>query len=276
MLMPFSPDLFICLTLISAFMYLCSAGIVATHIVASKAFNRQRSIVLTSTFISILIHLSLVVHSYSINNTVPYDFFNMLSLIFFVISVLFLLTALTHPIETLAVVVLPFSAIAVLLNIGNETNTEVSLALEGALQTHILLSVVSYSLLTVAAFQAIFLSIQEKQLHDRQVSRFISSLPPLQLMERLLFRTLSLGVLLLTFALATGFIYLDDIFAQQIAHKTVLSIVAWFVFATLLCGRHYLGWRGQLAVKWTYGGYFALMLAYFGSKFVLQLVLNQG
>ena len=95
-------------------------------------------------------------------------------------------------------------------------------------------------------------------------------------MEVFLFRLLFLGLLLLTLALATGFIFLDDIFAQHLVHKTILSIVAWVLFAALLCGRYFLGWRGQKAVKWTYGGYFALMLAYFGSKFVLQLVLNQS
>lgn len=274
--MPFSATLFNNLSIISALIYLISAGVIAANIFNGNPLKNQRATVLISGFVALLIHATLITHSYSVHNIIAYDLFNSLSLIFLVISALFLLTALTQPIETLAIIVFPFSAFAVFLNMGNEFSAEPTALLAGALQTHVMLSILSYSLLTVAAFQAIFLSIQEKQLHDHQVSRFISSLPPLQLMERLLFRTLSLGVLLLTFALATGFIFLDDIFAQHIAHKTVLSIIAWFVFATLLWGRHYMGWRGQKAVKWTYGGYFALMLAYFGSKFVLQLVLNQG
>ena len=79
---------------------------------------------------------------------------------------------------------------------------------------------------------------------------------------------------LLTLSLVTGVIFVDDIFAQQLAHKTFFSILAWCIYAVLLWGRHQLGWRSQTAARWTFGGFVALMLAYFGSKFVLELLLN--
>ena len=276
MRMLFSITLFNTLTVVCALMYIISASLVAINISKGLSQNIQRQWVLLSAFATIITHALLVSHSYNVNHIISNDFFSMLSLIFLVISLLFILSAIKQPIETLAIIIFPFSAIAVFLNINNAAPLTPSVNVNGHLQTHIILSILSYSLLTVAAFQAIFLSFQEKQLHDRHPSRLINCLPPMQLMETLLFRVLFLGLLLLTFALASGFIYLDDIFAQQLAHKTVLSILAWILFTTLLCGRYFLGWRGQKAVKWTYGGYFALMLAYFGSKFVLQLVLNQG
>jgi len=274
--MLFSLTLFNSLTIVSAFMYTIGACLIALNIGKGIRFNNQRKWVLLSAFAAILIHTSLVVHSYNVNQIIANDFFNMLSLVFLVISLLFVISAMSQPIETLSIIIFPFSAVAVLLNISNASPTVPSVNFDGSLQAHIILSILSYSLLTVAAFQAILLSLQEKQLHDRHPSRLINGLPPLQLMEVFLFRLLFLGLLLLTLALATGFIFLDDIFAQHLVHKTILSIVAWVLFAALLCGRYFLGWRGQKAVKWTYGGYFALMLAYFGSKFVLQLVLNQS
>jgi ABC-type uncharacterized transport system permease subunit len=100
-------------------------------------------------------------------------------------------------------------------------------------------------------------------------------MPPLQTMEALLFQIIAVGELLLSVALLSGFVYLEDIFAQHLMHKTVLSIFAWLVFAVLLWGRWRLGWRGKLAIRWTLAGFVALMLAYFGSKFVLELVLQR-
>ena len=70
-----------------------------------------------------------------------------------------------------------------------------------------------------------------------------------------------------------GVLFLEDIFAQHLVHKTVLSLTAWLVFAVLLWGRFQFGWRGRTAIRWTLSGFAVLLLAYFGSKFVLELVL---
>ena len=83
------------------------------------------------------------------------------------------------------------------------------------------------------------------------------------------------GIILLTLSIASGLIFLDNFFAQHLAHKTVLSLLAWIIFTTLLVGRYRFGWRGMRAVRWTLGGCGLLVLAYFGSKFVLEVVLNR-
>jgi ABC-type uncharacterized transport system permease subunit len=83
------------------------------------------------------------------------------------------------------------------------------------------------------------------------------------------------GLLFLTLSLVSGFIFIEDLFAQHLAHKTILSIVAWISFSGLLLGRIKYGWRGQTAVKWTLTGFILLLLAYFGSKLVLELILQR-
>ena len=137
-------------------------------------------------------------------------------------------------------------------------------------------SLVAYSILALAALHAIVLSIQNSLLHSHQPGGIIRLLPPLKTMESLLFETITIGFICLSISLASGLIFLDNMFAQQLAHKTVLSIFAWLVFATLLFGHWIVGWRGRTAIRWTLGGFLSLMLAYFGSKFVLEILLTSA
>jgi len=255
--------------------YLAGALTVLINIINSKDSFNPHKVLLGCLLLAILGHSFLIFHSYTISNSFPFDFFNALSLVSLVISGFFFIATITRSTDSLSIVILPFLALAVALNTNNEANLLAAQNNASShLQVHIVLSILAYSLLTVAAFQAILLSFQERALHNRQSNRLMKALPPLQQMEQLLFQALSLGVILLTFALASGFLFIDDIFGQHLAHKTTLSIFAWLVFSTLLWGRYFLGWRGQKVVKLTYGGYLALMLAYFGSKFVLQIVLG--
>lgn len=274
MQMALTDTIFNVLTFLAAFFYIAGAATIAFDLALNEPRPKQRRIVLTTGVIAIFFHFLLSLHNVSSSGIIAYDLLNMLSLVFLVISALFIGSAFNKPIETLAIIIFPFSAAAVLANINTAIPLATDTALDWSIQTHIMLSVLSYSLLTVAAFQAVMLSIQENHLHARQPGRFINTLPPLQIMEKLLFQTLGLGILLLTFALLSGFIFIEDIFAQHLVHKTGLSILAWIVFATLLWGRSHFGWRGQKAIKWVYSGYISLMLAYFGSKFVFQLILN--
>jgi ABC-type uncharacterized transport system permease subunit len=140
---------------------------------------------------------------------------------------------------------------------------------------HILLSILAYSVLSIGALQAVLLAVQEKHLREKRPGGFIRALPPLQTMETLLFRMIGAGFILLSLALVSGALFVQDLFAQHLVHKTVLSIVAWAVFAILLWGRQRFGWRGRTAIRWTLSGFFSLMLAYFGSKWVLEVVLGR-
>ena len=94
-------------------------------------------------------------------------------------------------------------------------------------------------------------------------------------MEALLFEFVLVGEILLTLSIITGFIFLENIFAQHLAQKTFFSMLAWLVYAFLLIGKYKLGWRGNTAIRWTLAGFLFLMLAYFGSKLVLEMILHR-
>ena len=183
-------------------------------------------------------------------------------------SLLLLITTLTHEIEVLGLFILPLTAFTLLLQQAITPNPENVIQINNGLGVHIFSSLMAYSMLMLAAIQAALLAEQNKQLHNHKTTGFIRTLPSLQDMETLLFRFISIGVLLLTISLVTGFFYLDSLFGHNIAHKTILSIIAWIVFSTLLVGHIKLGWRGRTAIRWTLSGFFILMIAFFGSKIV--------
>jgi len=134
----------------------------------------------------------------------------------------------------------------------------------------------SYSLLSIAAITAMFIAVLHKLLHRRRGMALVEILPPLVSMETLLFRMIMVGWLGLSFSLASGFVFVDDLFAQHLAHKTFLSIISWVLFGALLAGRWRYGWRGMRAVRLCLIAMAILVLAYFGSKAVLELILEQS
>jgi ABC-type uncharacterized transport system permease subunit len=200
-------------------------------------------------------------------------FYNAMSLVSAFITLLILIATWRYPIEIMAVVLLPLSAIAMLLDINSATSHLLAPDSSNALIFHILTSIIAYSILALAALQAVFLSIQNKFLHAHHPGGIIKLMPPLKYMEELLFEIILVGFVALTISLGSGLIFLENMFEQQLAHKTVLSILAWFVFLILLIGHWKLGWRGRTAIRWTISGFISLMLAYFGSKFVLEILL---
>jgi len=105
--------------------------------------------------------------------------------------------------------------------------------------------------------------------------RLVMRLPPLQTMERLLFQLIFFGFFLLTLTLLSGLLFVHDLFGQHLVHKTFLSFAAWLIFGGLLIGRLRYGWRGRSAIRWVMYGYVTLILAYFGSKLILEQILGR-
>lgn len=202
-------------------------------------------------------------------------FFNASSLIGLIMALLLLLAALARPVENLGIAMLPLAALTIALMFAFPTYHIVDDRPGWALDIHIALSVLAYSLLAMAALQAMVLAIQDHQLHNRHPGGLIRSLPPLQTMETLLFQMIGVGFILLSFALMSGLVFVDDIFTQHLVDKTVLSITSWVVFAVLLWGRWRFGWRGRRAIRWTLGGFVVLMLGYFGTKVALHLMVHR-
>lgn len=192
------------------------------------------------------------------------------TLFFWVINVIVLLSSLRKPLHNLFVFLFPLSVIAILSSEFSESPVK---GVDPALVAHIVLALLAYGLLTIASLQALLLSYQDYQLKHKNATGVVQLLPPLQTMESLMFQLLWAGEALLTALIVSGLIYTDDLVAQNQAHTMAFSVIAWVIYAVLLWGRHRLGWRGKIAVRWTIGGFVALMLAYFGTQLVYQVVL---
>ena len=145
---------------------------------------------------------------------------------------------------------------------------------EFAIQLHVVLSLLSAALLTLAAAQAVTLALQERFLRDTSPHRLVQALPPLQTMEQLLFLLITLGFFMLSLSLLSGLLFVSDLLGRYLAH-TVLSVAAWGIFGGLLWGRWRWGWRGRTAIRWALSGYglLILVLAYFGSRLVFEQLL---
>ena len=202
------------------------------------------------------------------------NFYNSISIVLFIISSIVLILSFVKRSEFLGLFILPLVIVSIALTILKPEVSASASNLRG-LQTHIVSSLFAFSVLSISAIQSLVLFNQDRHLRDLSLGGISHSLPPLHDSEKFLFQTITVGFVLLTIALLSGFIFLENMFEQHIAHKTILSILAWIIFSILLWGRWQFGWRGRKAIRWTLGGFALLILAYLGSKFVQELILNR-
>lgn len=238
--------------------------------------SRTRGAILALGALAVLLHGLTVFNPLTWPPQLDFGFLSTLSLVIFLINLMLLVGTLFKPIDKLVIVTFPLGslvlALKTLLHEGGHPIDSPSVELE----LHIFSSLVAFSFLSISAIQAMLIALQDACLRKRDPGGVvIRSLPSLQSMETLLFQLIGAGLLFLTVSLASGFLFLEDMFAQHLAHKTLLSILAWCLFASLLLGRLRFGWRGPMAIRWTLGGFLALLLAYFGSKLVLELILRK-
>lgn len=184
----------------------------------------------------------------------------------------------TPRMEGLLIIGLPAAAVAALLpSLVSEHHVLVN-AGSTVFRLHFLIAMLAYSLFTLAALHALLMSAVEKNLHRGRLSPLFSGLPPLLTMEALLFRLIHIAFALLSLTLISGIAFSDTLFGKPITfnHKTVFGILSWLIFAGLLFGRHLRGWRGRVALRWTLTGFVVLLLAYVGSRFVLEVILGRA
>ncbi len=201
------------------------------------------------------------------------SFHNAISLVVWLVSLLLFITSMRCPMEILGIPTLGIGAVLIVAGIFHPDLKAQIVQGDPGLEWHVLGSLLAFALFTLAAVQAIVLAYQDHRLHNHQLKGWVSYLPSLQFMESFLFQLIGVGFALLTLSLISGWLFVDDIFAQRLAHKTLLSIFAWIIFGTLLLGRAFAGWRGRTAVRLTLVGFSLLTLAYFGSKMVLEIIL---
>ncbi len=258
------------------------ASVLATLLYCLSAFlifkqlgktSQQRWVGLAPALIATLFHALLLNGLIYQDKGLNLGFFAAFSLISWLISIQILLSAYFKRIESLGIAIFPISGLACVLASLN-LSTHIIETSSNAIQGHILLSIVAYSLITLGAFQATLLAYQDHAIRSHHPGGLIRYLPPIHDMETLLFLFLGFGFAFLSASLLSGFVYLEDIFAQHLVHKTTLSIVAWFILGILMFGRLRFGWRGKTAIRWTLSAFLFLMLAFFGSKLVLEFILQ--
>lgn len=185
-----------------------------------------------------------------------------------------LLSVLYRPFEWLSAFTFPFAAASLPAVHWLESDLGAR-SLSYGLGLHVMLSIVAYSVLALSAGQALLLWFQNRQLKSGHIQGVMRVFPPVQVMETLLFETIWLGEILLTLAIINGALYVESLFAQHLVHKTVLTLIAWVVFAVLLAGRHLKGWRGRTAIRFTLSGFGVLLVGFFGSQIVLEFILKR-
>lgn len=261
------------LALVATMLYLAAAGAVARAV--ARRHSPARGPLLALTSVALLLH-GVVMHALLVQpGGLHFGIFTIAVLHAWLIALLALLVNVWRPVEGIYLIALPLAALELVIGIAGHAPVTAALDLTPAMQGHILLSLLAYSVLSIAALQAILVSWQERALR-RHRRGLLLALPALQTMEKMLFELIAIGLGLLTLAIATGFFVLDNLFAQHVVHKTVLSLIAWVVFAVLLAGRHWRGWRGRTAVRFTLAGFGLLLLGFVGSQFVLELVLARA
>ena len=173
--------------------------------------------------------------------------------------------------------VAPVALGAVVLQATVPTHHYVSYAGDPLFTLHLGIAMLGYSLFIVATIHALLMLAEEKWLHRGVLPPFLKSLPPLLEMERLLFRILFAAFVLLTLTVVSGVFFSEQVFGKPLTftHKVVFGIISWLIFGTLLAGHYLRGWRGRTAVRWTLAGFSALLIAYIGSKVVLELILKR-
>ncbi len=235
--------------------------------------SHKRKFVIFSAIAALLMHGVFSFQEIYTQAGINIGIYPMASLTTLAIVAIVVVSSLRRPVENLLIVLLPIATISVALTLLMKGAYTPRTDISTGIMIHIVLSVIANSLLAVAAFEAAFLSLGDYEMKHRNIA-VLRRLPPLQTMESLLFELLWTGLIFLSLSIISGFIFLDDIYDRGLIHHTSITFAAWIVFAVLLWGRFQLGWRGTVASRWTLAGFGLLLLGYFGSKLVLELVLN--
>lgn len=228
----------------------------------------------------LLLHAATLYHSMFADAGLSFGLSNAISSIVWLTAFVYWFSGFFNRLRGLQTLVAPVAAaaaVAVLLpwifpSVRPLANTELP-----AFKAHLLVAMMAYSLLTIAALHALLMTVVERHLHHPGTRSILTNLPPLLAMEKLLFNIIWVGFILLTLTLLSGVVFSKEVFGQPLTftHKTLFGFISWGVFAALLAGRQFYGWRGRIAIRWTLAGFITLLLAYIGSKFVLEILLNR-
>lgn len=259
-------------SLIAVALYLGAALVLAAPLTGCP--HTLRRLGLPAAALAVLLHAGVLLGAHG--GRVDLHFFAALSLVAAVMAAIAVLVNLVRPVTGLGVIVFPLAGLLLALDVFLAPPTAPTpTPMDWQIKLHVVIALLGYSVLAIAAVLAILLAVQERALRARRPGRLILALPPLIQTETLLFRLIRVGFVLLSMTLLSGLLFISNIRAQHLVHTTVLTVLAWLIFGALLWGRWRYGWRGRSAVNLTLIGMAVLLLAFFGSKFVLELLLHR-
>jgi ABC-type uncharacterized transport system permease subunit len=207
-----------------------------------------------------------------------FGFAQALSVMMFIGVALYWAESLFYDVEGMQPLVLPLAAVATPLPaLFPGLASSGAHAQSAEFKLHLALAMIAYGLFVIALLHATLMAVLERRLHQRNTS-FVANLPPLLTLETLLFRVIAAAFVFLTLTLLTGIAFSETLFGRALRfdHKTVFAVASWLIFAWLLAGRWRYGWRGRTALRWTLSGFVMLLLAYVGSRFVLEVLLGRS
>lgn len=254
-----------------------SAGLVLTRtLMRGETAPRARLVALSLALAAVVLHALLLYAQLRREGGVNLALTGAFALVAWVVACLYLAASLSRPVDNLGVIILPLAAVTVLVEGWSPGARPIAFS-SPAQAVHVVASILAYSLLCLAAVQGLMLLLQEGRLRRKHPQGFIRALPPMQTMEEVMFQMIGLGFALLTLTLISGVFFSERLFGTpfKVTHHMMLAALGWAVYAILLLGRWRLGWRGRTAVRWTLGGFALLVLAYFGTKFVLEVILGR-
>lgn len=266
-------------SLLAALLYFTAGGLAVSELAQGRQAQApaRKGLMLIFAAAAVALHALTFADLLDDSATLDLHLTAAISLILWALCMLFLLAVWLRPIENLGALVLPLGGLAVLaawlwpgrMHLLERPDTWFGL--------HLVIALLAYALLGLAALQALLLAAQERRLKRHHPGGWLRALPPMQTMESLLFQLIGLGFGLLTVTLVTGSLFSERLFGRPFVwnHHVVLSVLAWVIFAALLYGRRAFGWRGRRAAHWTLGGFAVLVLAYLGTRFVLEIVLQR-
>lgn len=259
--------------------YLAAAWIEWQRLVqpATTEVDRRAAIAPWLTAFALIGHAFLVTGAIFAADGLDLSLVNALSAVAGLTALFAWLGSLNRSLPGVAAVALPVAALGVWLPLLFANPHRFSFSEEPWAALHIAVALIAFALLIVATMQALILMGLEKRLHRGLAESNAGELPPLLTLERFLFRIVGAGFALLTLTLATGIFFSEQLFGKPLTfnYKTVFSVLAWIAYGALLVGRHRFGWRGRTALKWILFGSALLLLAYIGTKFVLEVILRR-
>jgi ABC-type uncharacterized transport system permease subunit len=233
--------------------------------------------------VRILLASGLLSHGYALGqdmldgNTLHFGLAIALSLTLWLALLLYFAESLANPINSLLRLAMPPAAVCAILPALLPGNIHISIE-SWSFRLHFAMAMLAYSFFALAALHAVMLSLAERQLHRGRLDEAGADLPPLLVLEKILFRLIGVAFVFLTLTLASGLLFSEESLIRPLTlrYKLGFTLAAWLVFGILLLGRHVRGWRGRIAQRWTLAGFVFLLLAYIGTHFVLEILLKRA